>query len=106
MDSLTKNKVIFNYVIEDDGEDKDKNEGLPLYTIVIIIIVGMAVIVGAGFLIYKLACKKKKYPIDDNLSSSSCNNNRQKFHDISVKEKSSSRNIRNVKVIKFDYNNQ
>ena len=38
LDSLTKNKVIFNYVIEDDGEDKDKNDGLPLYTIVINVI--------------------------------------------------------------------
>ena len=106
LDSLNKNKVIFSYVLEEDAEDNNKNEGLPLYTIIIIIVVGMAVIVAAGFIIYKLACKKKKYPIDDSLSSSSCNNNnnRKKFHEVSVKEKSSTRNIKNVKVIKFDLN--
>ena len=58
--------------------------------------------VAAGFLIYKFACKKKNYIAEESLSSSSNNSNRKKFQEISVKEKSSTRTIKNIKVIRFD----
>ena len=103
MDSLNKNQVTFDYFIEDNEDNK--KEGLPLYSIIIIILIGMAVIVASGFLIFKFGCRKKKYLIDDEISSSSSsNNNRKKFQEISLKDKSSStRGISNkVKIIKFD----
>ena len=101
LDSLDKNQVTFTYLLEDD-EEENSNGGLPIYAIIIIIVVGMAVIVAAGFLIYKFACKKKNYIAEESLSSSSNNSNRKKFQEISVKEKSSTRTIKNIKVIRFD----
>ena len=100
LDSQNQNKITYTYAID---EEEKKNKGLPLYSIIIIIVASMAIIVGFGFLIYKFACRKKKYLIDDQSDNGSSLKNRSKFGDISIKEKSSNRGIRNeVKIIKYE----
>jgi len=100
LDSQNQNKITYTYAID---EEEKKNKGLPLYSIIIIIVASMAIIVGFGFLIYKFACRKKKYLIDDQSDNGSSFKNRSKFGDISIKEKSSNRGIRNeVKIIKYE----
>ena len=100
LDSLNKNKVSYVFVL-DDNSNNDNNSGLPVYTVVLIIVGSMAITVGAGFLLYKFACKKRNSMLEE--SNGSTFKNRSKFEEISVKDKSSSRPIGNkVKVIKFD----
>ena len=100
LDSLNKNEVTLTYILENN--DKKETNGIPFYFIIIIIIVaGLATILVGGFLIYKFCCKKKKYVNEDSEVSSV--KQRSKFEDISLKEKSSSRNLnpRN-RIIKFE----
>lgn len=67
LDSMNQNKAIFIYSlpieednIEDEESEETKKGGLPLYSIIIIIVIGLAVLVAGGFLFYKLVLKKKQ----------------------------------------------
>ena len=105
LDSMNQNQVIFSYTLPIEGDDLEGDEvtkkgGLPLYTIILIIVIGLAALVAGGFLLYKLVLKKKNNLLESEFELGKQNN---QIDDTQMKGKKMKRSIKNTsKVISFD----
>ena len=102
---MNQNQVIFSYTLPIEGDDLEGDEvtkkgGLPLYTIILIIVIGLAALVAGGFLLYKLVLKKKNNLLESEFELGKQNN---QIDDTQMKGKKMKRSIKNTsKVISFD----
>ena len=98
-DSLNQNEVYFDYVLDEQEEEKGS---FPVYAIVIIIGVSLAIIAVGSFLIYKFLFKKKNSLNEVNQIESV----KKSEIDSEIKPKSSRRTISSqAKIINYQENN-
>ena len=101
LDSLKQNEAVYIYHLPEIEEEEDKKSGgLPVYSLIIIIVVCLAVLAGAGFLLYKFYLKRKNTfnPIENDPEPKKPSELQQK------PEKSTKRTIRNTRVISYAEN--
>ena len=101
LDSINQNEAIFEYALD---EQEDEKGSFPVYAIVIIIVVALAIILVGSFFVYKFLIKKR-----NNTSISEVNQfgTQKKIEtENEINPKSSKRSISNkVKIVNYQENN-